>query len=469
MLGKKHSLALLFTMVAAVGCERQLSEPASEEKAPEPMQGQIDRLDQISSGYPGAPNHHPELTRALEWVAEGGERLVAPPTARMPSGTGTLSMLGFLNLGISSDVWAHGEFAYVGGLGEDQAVRVVDISDPSNPHVVSELPAFEGSPQDVKVASVHTSFFGGDLAVVVNDGGAAPTFGGIQLWDVTDPHNPVELSHPRIGAVHNAFLFQRDNRVFVLLAIPLAEVFSGPSAFEPVITDFAIVEVTDPRNPQLLSDWGAGRDGGFSFGFEGFPGSCDICRGSSPVVFNHDVWTNRDGTIAYLSYWDLGLILLDISDPSHPRLIGRGIEPPTFGSDEGNANSAVPARGGDVVLVADEDFEAGPWGFLRVFDTTDPTHPSQIGAFATPGTLFQDEMIASAKNIIVRGNFVFLSWNFEGIRVLRLNLPNPVEFAAFTPPPDTGPGLFWGVYVRQDGLILGSDVLSGLFILELSS
>ncbi len=353
MLTQVYSMAILRTMIASLAF----------------LGGELaTAYGQSSSGYPGVLDIHPGLTQATQQGQGGVQR--APLQKN-------LSLIGFLDLqansGTISDVWAHGKFAYVGGFGTGTTVKIVDISDPTNPQVVNELAPLEGQPTDVKVAKINTRFFNGDLLVVINNGGAPPTFGGFDLWDVTDPLNPVLLSSPRIFVVHNAFLYQQGNRAFVLLAIPSAETatligFIPPPGFG----DFVIFEVTDPANPQMIADWGAGKDGGFPFGTIGFPGQCDICRGTSPNVFCHDVWANQNGTVAYLSYWDLGLILLDISDPVNPTFIGRGIEPPTFGSDEGNAHAAVPAQGGNLVIIGDEDVRSGPWGFLRVFDTSDP-------------------------------------------------------------------------------------------------
>lgn len=420
---------------------------------------------QTSSGWPGAPDIHPGVAQAIQAALQGQGGVMRAPVVEK-----NLSLVGFLNLGISSDVWAHGNFAYVGGFGAGETVKVVDISDPTNPVLVNQLPTIEGSPQDVKAARINTRFFHGDLLVVGNGGGAPPTFGGIQLWDVTDPLNPVQLSAPRIGPVHNLFLYQKGNRAFVLLAIPWAEVFS-PIFTPPGFGDLVIVEVTDPANPIVIADWGAGKDGGFPFGLDapGFPHPCGgpPCRGGFPNIYNHDVWANQQGTVAYLSYWDLGLILLDISDPANPTFIGRGIEPPpTFGNDDGDLHVAVPAQGGNLVVVADEDFNPLPWGFLRVFDTRDASNPVQVGTFATSNALNNPFNLFSIHNIFVRGSRAYLSWYFEGIRVVDLSQPaNPREIAAFLPPAGTGPGLFWGIYVQGD-LILASDLLSGLFILK---
>ncbi len=446
-----------------------------------PQQGGIATADSPGGGgFPGAPDLDGSLHTAAQ--GQGG--------AQRPSLQHNLELVSFLQTsapGDTSDVWALGDYAYVGGFGPDTTVKVVDISDPANPAIVAGLGAPAGcSPQDVKAASINTQYFHGDLLVIANDGCAAPPFGGIQIYDVTDPTNPVLLSAPRQGPVHNAYLYQKGNRAYVLLAIPFAEVFSGVNPPFVHYGDFVTYDVTDPTAPFMVSEWGAGKDGGLAYGspfFAGIPGlppgsDCTppsgpdpVCRGDGfPGVLLHDVWANQTGTVAYLSYWDLGLVLLDISDPANPSLIGVGPEPATFGNDEGNAHVAVPAQGGNLTLVGDEDFNPGPWGFLRVFDTSDPTNPFEIGAFATPGSLSNTPNPATMHNIVVRGNKAYLSWYFEGIRIVDFSQPStPREIAAFIPDPSqTTPGLFWGIYAQED-LIFGSDILGGLFILRLDA
>lgn len=451
---------------------------------PQVAQAEEASQGQASGGWPVGLDIHPGLTQAIQAAQQGRGGVMRAPVEK------NLSLVGFTNLGrlfcdpaCTSDVWAHRNFAYVGTFidfsGTQVGVQVVDISDPSNPQVVNMLPTplpFTGA-NDVKVATINTKFFHGDLLVMSNEqrlGGQGAV--GIQLWDVTDPLNAVELSRLPIGPVHNTFLYQKGNRAFVLLAIPLAEVFSGPDPFSPAFGDFVVVEVTDPTNPVVIADWGAGKDGGLPFGFGPVPFpvpiTCldpSICRGAAPLVFLHDVWVNRQGTIAYLSYWDLGLILLDISNPANPTFIGRGIAPaPMFGNDDGDLHAAVPAQGGNLVVVGDEDFNPLPWGFLRVFDTLDPTNPVQVGSLATSNALNNPDisLTFSMHNIFVRGSKAYLSWYDDGIRVVDVSQPShPREVAAFLPPAGTGPGLFWGVYVHKD-LVLGSDLLSGLFILK---
>lgn len=375
-----------------------------------------------------------------------------------------------------SDVWAHRNHAYLAGLG-GTPVQIVDISDPRNPVAVATAPSPDPdcSLQDVKVATINTRAWSGDLMAVGGEG----CFTGLQLWDVTNPASPVLLSaKAEFGEpefIHNLFIYQRGGKAYVAAVSGFNEIFTG-------IGDVLIVDVTDPTNPVTVGDWGAGKDGGMAYGTPFAtvppfppgsdctppPGGQELCRGEFfPAVYAHDVWVNTRGTVAYISYWDAGLILLDISNPRRPRMIGQGIEPPTFGSDEGDAHVAVPAHGGDIVVVGDETYTDDPFGFARVFDTSDATNPHQISAFATENTLnaSAEDGLFSAHNVIVKRNWAYWSWYDDGIRVFDISNPTAVrEVAAFSP---GGGSSFWGVYVHRN-LVLGSDYTGGgLYILQL--
>lgn len=395
----------------------------------------------------------------------------------------------------NADVWSLHDHAYVGtwgagpGLCPGTGVKVIDISDPTDPQLSTVIPSPPNSQaNDVKVVPIHTPDFTGDLLAHSNEPCNVGGSFGFELYDVSDPANPEHLAsvgEDMAGPVHNLYLFQRGPRAFVLAATPFAEVFGvfGP---EPD-SDLVIIEVTDPRNPVLVGEWTIGRDAGLAFGspfFAGIPGvpagsDCtpppgtpELCRGDDfPGVVLHDVWANSNGKVAYLSYWDAGLILLDISDPAQPTMIGRGQEVPALGSDEGNLHAAVPARGGNLTLVTDEDFSplfgSFPWGFLRIFDTSDPANPVEIGQFATENALVSPSPASftdfSAHNVEVRGNQAYISWYGDGIRVVDFTRPTaPREIASFALEP---PSDFWGVHVEGD-LILGSDMINGLFILK---
>jgi len=422
------------------------------------------------------------ITTRAEWIERIHGHADVGSGDRAPLNK-NFTQVGMLDLGPFeiSDVWAHGDYAYLSGIA-GTPVQIVDISDPSSPSVaaIAASPDSECSSQDVKVETLNTRYFKGDLMAVGNEGCTT----GLQLWDVSDPTDPQLLSAvSQIGEpefIHNVYIFEQGNRAYVAAVSSFAEVFTT-FFYGFTIGDFVIVDVTDPTNPVTVGDWGAGKDGGIAFGTPFFPpffppgsdctpppGGEELCRGDDfPGVFAHDVWVNEQGTLAYVSYWDAGAVILDISDPANPSAVGTAFEPETLGSDEGNAHVAVPAGGGNLLLIGDEDFTAGPWGFLRVFDTQDPASSVQVGAYATENTLTNPNpaISYSVHNVVVRGSRAYLSWYDDGIRVVDFSNPSePREIAAFVP---EGPSSFWGVYPHRN-LVLGSDWLGGdLYILKM--
>ena len=77
---------------------------------------------------------------------------------------------------------------------------------------------------------------------------------------------------------------------------------------------------------------------------------------------------------AYVAYWDLGAVVLDISDPSSITFKGRTVYP--LASD-GDTHSAVPNADDSLLATTDEDFSpvdlptkipGDTWGFARLWD-----------------------------------------------------------------------------------------------------
>ena len=326
-----------------------------------------------------------------------------------------------------ADVWANGDVAYVGGRCFAGGAKIVDVSDPQDPQLVGTAAdhAYTAA-DDLMVIDARTPFFEGELMAVglqscPNEDGEQG-LQGLDLWDVSDPAQPQPLGFFDVGplpsgGVHEMYLFQRQDRVFALLAVPFSEVFH-PNG----LGDLRIVEVTDPRNPVQLADWGAGKDLGLPFGAASYesqlhgahapgefeprsrcappPGAEPLCRGGIPWVMGHSVSANEVGTRAYVSYWDAGMIILDITEPSRPVLLGRAQEP---AGDEGSLHSAISAPGDRLAITTDEDFVHPPgdgpdstplpgdrWGYARLWDISDPAHPRQIGSFETPNSAGND-------------------------------------------------------------------------------
>jgi hypothetical protein len=271
--------------------------------------------------------------------------------------TKNFRLLGHHDLGmtdVNGDVWVHNNFAYVGTWAipcDGTGVRIVDVSDVRNPELIATVPGRDGTDsEDVVVRRVSTPSFSGDLLAVgiqrcdFEDPELDEQEFGFELWNVTDPSDPEKLGEFPVamgdGGVHELDLFQRGARVYALLAHPFGEWFHGSG-------DFFIVDVTNPRMPVQVAEWGAG-EAGFSPGpFWG--------QGEFGATFAHSARASADGTKAYVSYWDLGVLTFDIRDPSNPVLLTRT----NFEEwEDGDAHSMTPyvnKRGRKLILQNDED------------------------------------------------------------------------------------------------------------------
>jgi hypothetical protein len=281
----------------------------------------------------------------------------------------------------------------------------------------------------------------------------------LAVWDVTDPANPTELAFLATGrarGVHEFTVRQRGDRWFAYLAVPNSEITDGSG-------DLRIVDVTDPRQPTQVLDWGAKRDAGLPVG--NGRDCAPFCRGAVPQAFLHSVTLSADGRTAYLSYWDLGVILLDVSEPNAPRWLGRFAEPPAA---EGNTHSVALAHDGSLALVADETF-GPPWGRLRLVDVQDPANPVQVGSFDTPDSAAGtrgEQYAYTIHNPLTDTrdpNRAYLAWYADGVRLVDVSdAARPVELMNWIPPQG---GMIWNVSFMGD-LLLAGDINNGLFVLR---
>ncbi len=281
--------------------------------------------------------------------------------------------------GANTDVWAHGNYAYVGtfstgvsGFCPETGVKVVDVSRPKSPTLLGNL----ASPpltraNDVKVAKINTKSFNGDVLVHTNEPCAAGGDGGVVLYDVTNlkkdglPSAPLGTAYdiddffngPHFEAfgVHNTWIFEQGNKAYLGVVANIS-----PDAF-----DFRILDISDPTAPTEVGRWSS------TVSPDAPPAET---RGASRSLGLHDITVQTDGnaTVAYLSYWDAGYILLDVSDPSNPSFMGVG---PWPDDAEGNAHAAWPGHNGNIMVTSDEDFAGSGVGSL--------TTSVALGSFGT--------------------------------------------------------------------------------------
>lgn len=413
--------------------------------------------------------------------------------------------------GFNADVWIFEGFAYVGhwGFGDwaagakdrfcpagsNTSVVILDVRDPSRPEIVGRLqnPPNTSAEDVVVYQARYGPSRGRDIAAVgiqwCGDSRYDPAAEhGLMLWDVTNPSAPVQVGYLRTACcargVHEFEVEQRRDlrRVFAYASVPTSRYddTNTPSGYRDSNGDgdFRLFDITDPAHPVQVSDWGIQDIGGPFDEGQGCEADPNYGHGAEP---------SEDGRLVFVSYWDSGFVALDVTDPTAPDFRGRTLYP---ADADGDAHSASFDDERGLLFSADEDFctTSGPdtekgLGYLRVYDYSDLAAPVQIGEYRTPNSLGSDSQAAgdySIHNPLVVGTDVYLSWYSDGIRVVDASDPTSlVERAYFVPPRTINPvkpsqrGVLsnapqvWGVaYDPATGLIFGSDMTSGLWILR---
>jgi Ca2+-binding RTX toxin-like protein len=309
-----------------------------------------------------------------------------PPDPRnLPGKQENLEVVGRLQipgvrLGQIADLAVHKGFAYLNSWDDsrcrDGGTYVVDIRNPSSPQLVTFIPAdqpyYHG--EGAHVVSVNTPQFQGDILAVNNEtygsnvaletpcrpAGVDTSGGGFDLYNVTNPANPVPLVRnagdkdpdnegpgaPRAisNSYHSVFVWQNGPRAF-LVASDNVE-----------FTDVDIFDITNPSAPFQVGDHDL---------VELFPQILDGEQANGGLVLHHDVVVKNIGgrPVMKADYWDAGYVQMDVTDPANPVLINdttfSGEDPLLPGSGltpEGNAHQGEYSFDNQFMLTADEDF-----------------------------------------------------------------------------------------------------------------
>jgi hypothetical protein len=392
--------------------------------------------------------------------------------------------------GYHADVFAHRGIAYLSSWhGEDcpsSGVRVIDLTTPSRPQHIATFadatrePEIRGTwTEKTIVREARTPSFRGTLAVTSLQHCDESAFRGFGLYDLTDPRSPKRLALVRTEGVrgsHEIWLENARGRLWVYTAIVRSELLSSTdydpktrTAKTPGLPDFRVFDVTDPRRPRQVGSWGSWK----ALGIHPNEG-----RGVYPANLVHSVITDDAAKRAYLSNWDLGTVILDISTPSRPRYLGRTRLPAS--EPQGDAHSAALAKGGRILLETHETTLGRP----SIFDVSNPRKPVLLAdihlpAADTAARPYVPNYAHSVHDPKVLGDLAFFSWYRDGVVVADISRPaRPRIVARFVPTamPDPGGDLcgnggdpcpfVWGVYATKD-YVLASDMNSGLWVLRL--
>jgi hypothetical protein len=250
----------------------------------------------------------------------------------------------------------------------------VDISEPAHPVQRNFVPALPETyhGEGAQGITLNTPAFKGDILAVNNEPCGANGVGGFDLYNISDPANPVAL-------VRGAGDRSPDDNTLVQdpAEVPNSShsIFvwqDGPRAYAVTVDnteghDVDIFDITVPTDPEFIADLDLD---------EMFPNIVDNSANGDSIFFHDVVVKNIGGVQTMLaSYWDAGYVKLNVNDPAHPQYLGDtsfdgpdpllGFDPP-----EGNAHEAEFSFDNRFVLAADEDFSPYRAGTFSI--TTGP-------------------------------------------------------------------------------------------------
>lgn len=417
-----------------------------------PGQGIIDK-DGAFTGYEGGTY---VVTATLGTQSAQAVVRLAPRDVRRPATViGRLPRQQFT----TEEVWLHPtrEIAYLGtGSGGDR-MYTIDISDKAKPVVTDSIVE-----NTRRVNDIMTSPDGKHM--VFTREGASDRKNGIVIASLDDPLHPkkcADFTEGLTGGVHSTYVYKQDK-----FGTHIYLTNDGTGAIH-------IIDWNDPCNPKTAAVWKTPRpDAGRSL---------------------HDIDV-QDG-LAYLSYWNDGLVILDIGNgvkggsPSNPQVVSQ------YKYDLNDMYRQVEASGGpgfirgthtawrhkNYVFIADEVFPSAPvkgakdasagraYGRLQVIDVSDISRPKSVA--------FYEPEFGGVHNVWVAGDTLYMGAYNAGFRAfdvsgeLRGDLRAQQREMVHVHTGDMdgfvkNAAMTWGVVVRN-GLAYVNDMYNGLWIVRM--
>jgi hypothetical protein len=247
----------------------------------------------------------------------------------------------------------------------------------------------------VQAIHLDTPDFSGDLLVVSNESCGPRGIGGLTLWDVTDPNNPVKLSED--GGDYTDGHFENPTNVDLVAHTSHSAMAwqDGENAYVIAIdndedpNDLDFFDITDPRNPELIAETGIGD----------WPSVTVDAFGDFPTSHDFDVRRIGGELLAMVSYWDAGWVLLNVDDPSNPTLIGDfnyapcEAHMPSICPPEGEAHQGEWNEDGSLFIGTDEDLAPFRLLFNVVGGPAAGQHQAEEFSWTVPISTLPDQRV----------------------------------------------------------------------------
>jgi hypothetical protein len=410
-----------------------------------PGNGQIDRDGRFVADEPGTYR----VTAGFAGKSTEATVEVRPRDVRRPA-----TLVGRVPIKLrAAEFWLHpdGRHGYLSTIAD--RVYAIDVSNPAAPVITDSVVVDARTINDVMTTE------DGKYGVLTREG-ASTRKNGIVILSFEDPAHPkpiAEFTETVTGGVHSTFVY----RGYVYLT-------------DDATGSLRVIDIRDPYKPRQVARWQTKPD--------------------EAGNFLHDIDV-KDG-LAYLSYWNEGLVILDVGNglkrgsPENPRLVSqykydlnslyREVE--AVGGPGFIRGTHTAWRAGKYVFVGDEVFSATPrategggviglgraYGRLHVIDVSDIAQPKEVA--------YYEPKDGGSHNVWVAGDTLYMGDYQGGLRVLDVSgelrgdlLRQGREIAHVVTGDSSGAvpnaANAWGAIYRN-GLIYVPDINSGLWIVK---
>lgn len=282
-------------------------------------------------------------------------------------------------------------------------VEIINLADPSQPFRVAKV----FYPDPVAKVRVKDHY----AILLTREGDGSPTGHHVEILDIRQPHHPLPLGRFRLVAHDNAGFYVQGKRVVVTGV----RRYGGGA-------DSVVIDISDTASPFEVARIGTSRvdghivENGYFFGRDEkdlMIVDLNTFEQVGRYTVPHDIRSmTAHGHFAYVIDGNSLLTILDVSDPSKPNRVGRlqlsGYVFKTLVS----GTHAIAA--GDTVSW---DF-LGHRRLISLVDIGDPSHPRLMDETQIIG----DDFALTSDHLIARRSFGFDIYRF--VPLLRLNSPH---------------------------------------------
>jgi choice-of-anchor B domain-containing protein len=340
-----------------------------------------------------------------------------------------------------TDPQSNREYALVGRF---DGTSFVDVTDPSNPRYIGDLPLTPGSNaapwREIKTYKNYA---------LISADGAGPAH--LQIFDLTQLRNvktpqkfqPTVL-YKRVNSVHNIVVNEESGFAYAVGSSSGGETCGG---------GLHMIDIRDPLNPQFAGCFADPQTGRASTGYS-HDALCVNYRGPDQDYANREICLGSNETM---------LSIADVTDKKNPKALSRAAYPKV-----GYLHQGWFTKDMRYFYMNDELDEVS--GLVQntrtlVWDLADLDDPQMILEFSSPTQ-------ASDHNLYIKDDLMYQSHYKAGVRLVDVSNPTkPVEIGFFdTAPtqPDT-PGFAgsWGNFPYfKSGTWIASSMNEGLFVLK---